>query len=1032
MDTHGNRALFSRAMVKVAACTMLAAGLPLAMYAEAGNTEAAVIAAQQTRTVSGQVVDSNGESIIGANIVEKGNNANGTITDFDGKFTLKVAPNATLVISYIGYKTIEMKASEIKAGHAITLQENAEMMDEVVVIGYGTQRKGDVTSAIASVKAEDFTAGKITDAADLVKGKIAGLSVTNASGDPTATSSIMLRGVTTITGSVTPLILIDGVEGSLTTVAPENIASIDVLKDASAAAIYGTRGANGVILITTKTGKRETRANVSYNGYVSFTDWFKTADFMDTHDIIYGLTNYNYEGYDTDWLAAVTNKAGFKHNHSLTIDGGTKNATYSANVTFSDEEGIMRKSDNQNFKMQLDYTQYAWNDILKFNFNMLYGRQTYTNNNNAYVYRQAIIRNPSSPIYNEDGSYNEDFNRLYYYNPVEIQNETIGDTRVNWARLTGNITVEPIKGWQTNLMLSMRENITRGETYYTSKYYTYAQQDVTGYASKSESGSRSDNLELTSRYDFSIGKHHADVLVGYSYLYTVNDGFNAGNGDFPTEVYLYNNLGMGNFLTNEKAPHASMGSSKDDSKLIGFFGRISYGYDNRYNLLLSIRREGSSKFGDNHKWGTFPSASAGWTISNEKFMKNTKNWLDNLKLRFGFGITGVIPGSSYNSLYLYDYDPYGDVLNENGEWIKTLKVAQNYNPNLKWETTREFNIGLDWSVLKGRLSGSIDVYDKKTSDLLFNYSVPVPPNLYGETLANVGEIRNRGIEVLINAIPVRTKDFEWNTTLTLSHNSNKLLSLSNELYETDNYSEVGGVGEPISVPTHAMEVGHSLGDFIGLKSVGVDKDGFVLVEVKDDNGNWVVKPFDSNLNNETNRQRLGNGMPKVYAGWNHTFRYKGFDLSLQFTGQFGFQILNAQRAFYENNSIAYNRLKSAADWHPAINTDGTPVIDEATGEQKVVRLSNSMQQGIWSDHIENGDFVKLSSATLGYTFPTKGKLRNYVNSMRVYVSGQNLFCITGYSGMDPEVDNAYLSPGIDYQDKYPTTRSFTIGLNVNF
>lgn len=481
---------------------------------------------------------------------------------------------------------------------------------------------------------------------------------------------------------------------------------------------------------------------------------------MDTHDIIYGLTSYDYEGYDTDWLGAVTRKMGFKHNHSLSIEGGSKNATYSANVTFSDDQGIMRKSDNQNFKMQVDYTQYAWNDILKFNVNMLYGRQVYTNNNNAYVYRQAIIRNPSSPIYNEDGSYNEDFNKLYYYNPVEIQNETIGDTRVNWARLTGNVTVEPIKGWQTNLMVSMRENISRGQTYYTSKYYSYAQQDVNGYASKSESSSRSDNLELTSRYDFPIDKHRMDVLVGYSYLYTVNDGFSAGNGDFPTEAYLYNNLGQGAFLTNEDAPHASMGSSKDDNKLIGFFGRVSYGYDDRYNLLVSVRREGSSKFGENNKWGTFPSASAGWTISNEKFMKNTKNWLDNLKLRFGFGITGVIPSESYRSLYVYDYDAYGDVMSPDGDWIKTLQITQNYNPNLKWETTREFNLGLDWSVLHGRLSGSIDIYDKKTSDLLYDYAVPVPPNLYGTTRANVGKIRNRGIEVMINAIPVQTKDFE--------------------------------------------------------------------------------------------------------------------------------------------------------------------------------------------------------------------------------------------------------------------------------
>lgn len=397
MDAQLNRAPLGRTFMKWATYAVLSAGcLPIAAYADTDDSSVAEVM-QQSRVITGRVVDSEGESIIGANIMEKGT-ANGTITDFEGRFTLKVSANSLLVVSYIGYKTQEIPVASIRDRLLeITLRDDSELMDEVVVIGYGTQRKGDVTSAIASVKSDDFTIGKITDAADLVKGKIAGLSVTNSSGDPTATSSIMLRGVATVSGSVTPLILIDGVEGSLTTVAPENIASIDVLKDASAAAIYGTRGANGVILITTKTGKRESRANVSYSGSVSFSDWFKTADFMDTHDVIYGLTSFDYEGYDTDWLGAVTNKMGFKQNHSLSIDGGTKNAAYSANITFSDEEGIMRKSDNQNFKMQVDYTQYVWNDILKFNVNMLYGRQVYTNNNNSYVYRQAIIRNPSSP-----------------------------------------------------------------------------------------------------------------------------------------------------------------------------------------------------------------------------------------------------------------------------------------------------------------------------------------------------------------------------------------------------------------------------------------------------------------------------------------------------------------------------------------------------------------------------------------------------------------------------------------------------------
>ena len=1021
-----------QALLKGAFCLFLAAGMNLMpLYAAEGTTEnMGTQAVQQSVTVSGVITDKTGEPVIGANVLEKGT-TNGVITDFDGNYTLTVSGgNSVLVFSYIGYKTQEITVGSQKKIDVV-LVEDTEMMDEVVVIGYGTQKKGDVTSAVSSVKAEDFAAGKIGDAAELIKGKVAGLSITNSSGNPTESSSIMLRGVTTVMGSVQPLVLVDGIEGSLTTVAPENIASIDVLKDASAAAIYGTRGANGVILITTKTGKRDQDAQVTYSTYLSFSDWTKRAEFMDTHDVIYGRTSFKYGGYDTDWLDAISRKAGYKQNHSLSITGGTKSSTYSANVAYSDEEGIMRKSDNRNFKAQLDYTQFIWDDILKFNLNTLVSRQTYSLHDNAYAYRQAIIRNPSEPIYNEDGSYYENLNLLYYYNPVSIQDNYEGQYRGRTYQVTGNVTLEPIEGWQTNLMLSMKETSGLSQSFtYPEHYSLILQDDYNGSASKSEGSSISYNAELTTRYKFNKDGHRLEALAGYSYLYNMNDGFNAGNGNFPTLVYKWNSLGQGTLLTEEDR-HAWMSSYKNDNTLVGFFARVSYGYNDKYNALVSVRHEGSSKFGENNKWATFPSVSLGWTISNEEFMKDI-TWLDNLKLRVGYGVTGVIPGESYMAQYLYDYDAYGDILNKEGDWIQTLAVAQNVNKDLKWETTSEWNFGLDWGVLNNRLSGSIDFYIKTTKDLLYQYSVPVPPNLYGETTANVGKMRNTGIEVMVNAIPVQTKDFEWNTTLTLSHNKNKLLSLSNDLYETDTFHEVGGLGEPISVATHCMEVGSSLGEFWGLKSVGVSKDGVVLVETRDANGNWQVEEFNSNLNVKENRQKLGNGLPSMYLGWSNTFRYKGFDLNMQFTGQFGYKILNAQRCFYENNSVAMNRLKSAADLHPAINVDGTPYIDPETGKQKMVTLSKSMAQGFWSDHLESGDFLKLTNVTLGYTFNPKGNLANFIKNARVYVSATNLFCLTGYSGIDPEVSNYFMAPGIDYQDKYPTTRSYTLGLNVTF
>ena len=986
---------------------------------------------QQGVVVKGVVTDAKGEPIIGATVVEKGTQ-NATVTDIDGNYSLNVSNrNATLVVSYIGFLS-----QEVKAGNNVTLEEDNALLNEVVVIGYGTQRKGDITSAVASVKAEDFNAGKIGDAAELVKGKIAGLTVVNASGDPKAGSSIRLRGITTLVGSLTPLILVDGIEGDLNTVAPENIASIDVLKDASAAAIYGTRGANGVILITTKSGKRDTPVQVSYNGYASFSKWSKKLEFMDTHDVIYGKTAQEYLGYDTDWLAGVTRKAGFKHNHDLNISGGTKNATYSANISYAKEEGLIRETSNENFKMQMDYTQYIWNDIVKFNFNALVTRQKYTNDNlNGYShtnpYRQALIHNPSEPVYNEDGSYYENFNKLQYYNPVALINEAFGDTRIRFSQLVGNVTVEPIKGWKTNLMISWGETAATSEDWTSPLHQSLVREGWNGAANKSEGNSVSKNLELTSRYDAQWGEHRFNGIVGYSYLFNENDGFNAGNQDFSTTAFKWNNLGNGTFI-NDKDHHAWMGSYKNDSKLVGFFGRISYGYADKYNALVSIRHEGSSKFGANHKWATFPSVSLGWNIMNESFMEGTRSWLDILRLRVGYGVTGITPGDNYLAQNIYKFADYGDVLSMDGKWIKTLEVAQNPNPDLKWEVSKEWNFGLDYGFLNNRIHGTLDVYVKTTNDLLFWYNVPMPPNLYSSTLVNVGDMRNTGIELMIEAIPVQTKDFEWTTTLTASHNKNKLLKLSNDLYETDNFLEVGGISDPISTETHCMEVGKPLGDFWGLKFVGYDKDGFALVEASDGNGGWTVKQFNANLNNLENRQRLGSGTPKVILGWGNTFRYKDFDLSMQFTSQLGYKILNASRCFYENNSIAYNRLKTAADLHPAINPDGTPYIDPETGKQKMVTLSQSMGQGFWSDHLENGDFLKLSNITLGYTFTPKGALSNFIKKARIYANATNLFCITGYTGIDPEVDNYFMAPGIDDRDKYPVTRNYTVGLSLNF
>ena len=654
MNTQLNRMLFSRAFVKVSACVVLSVGcLPMAAYAE--SVDAPVVeSVLQQKAISGKVVDSKGESIIGANVMEKGT-TNGTITDFDGNFSLNVSAKAVLQISYIGYKTQEIPASQLKAGATITLKEDTEVMDEVVVIGYGTQRKGDVTSAIASVKAEDFTVGKVGDAADLIKGKVAGLSIAKGSGDPNATSTIRLRGVISVNGSTTPLVLVDGVEGDLSTVAPENIESIDVLKDASAAAIYGTRGANGVILITTKTGKREAHTTASYSGYVSASQFGKKLDFMTGEDVRAGKTNFTDKGYDTDWLDAIS-RTGFTHNHNFNITGGTKQTTYSADFTYRKEDGVIMNTYAEDIRMRFDVSHWMLNDMLKVNLNMVKkwhknSATNATNSDQSNIYRQAIARNPTAPIYNEDGSYNEDFGVNYYYNPVGMLEERLGNYTYEETRATGNITLEPIKGWQTNLMLATSRFGAHDKGYNTSEYYGNQLNDWTGYAYHTNDESYQNNLEITSKYDLNVGKHRMNAMVGYSYQYYKWERNYANNYNFPTDFFQWYNLGIGQALKEGKA---GMGSEANENTLIGFFARVSYAYDNRYNLLVSVRREGSSKFGDNNKWGTFPSASLGWTISNEKFMEGI-TWLNNLKLRAGFGITGVIPNNPYESLTKYTF-----------------------------------------------------------------------------------------------------------------------------------------------------------------------------------------------------------------------------------------------------------------------------------------------------------------------------------------------------------------------------------------
>ena len=974
----------------------------------------------QSKTVSGVVSDQVGP-VPGVGVFLKGNSTVGTSTDADGHYTLSGLPSdAVLVFNALGFAEVEEVVGN-RTTINVTLSEDALMLSETVVVGYGTQRKGDITSAVASVKSEDFLTGNIGDAAQLIKGKVAGLNIAKGTGNPSESSTIMLRGVTSLMGGFTPLVLVDGIEGSLETVAPENIAEISVLKDASAAAIYGTRGASGVIIITTKAGKRGERYNVSYSGYGAISDFAKTADFMDAAymrslgDDMPKYTAFADLGEDTDWLGLVS-QTGWVQNHNVSLEGGTQSMTYSANVSYRQNEGVIKGSFANDLRAQMDISQYLFDDILKLNFNMLKSISESDNQSSYYIYHQAVTHNPTSPVYTADGDYYEQTSPLYYYNPLPYitGNEHFGQNRNESTRLTGNITLEPIEGWQTNLMLSSRTNNGVGESYNTEKYQSNRWGGINGSASKSQSDFEEHMLELTSKYENSFGDHRISALVGYSWLNSVSSGFSASNSEFSTNAYLYNNLANGTYLKDGKA---GVGSWKNSSRLIGFFGRISYGYADRYNVLVSLRHEGSSKFGADHKWGNFPGVSAGWTISNEEWMEGTRSWLDNLKLRASFGITGVIPGSSYMSLLRYDYDTsYGNFVDASGKWSPSLTPISNANPDLRWEKSTEYNIGLDMGFFGNRLYANIDLYNKVTSDMLWEYSVPVPPNLYGYTTANVGSMSNQGIEVLIGGTPVQTKNFEWNSTLTLAHNRNKLLSMSNDLYETEDYLDGGWTEEPTSMVTQRTYIGDAIGTFYMLKSVGVVPDG-------PKKGLWLIEDpetgeavsFDSGMRNYDSRfrQNCGSALPKLTMGWSNTLRFYGVDVTMSFSGQFGYKIFNCQRMFYENLNIGLNRYKSATQ--PVYGTT----------------LAKSQQPVAVSYYLEDGDYLKLDNFTVGYTFNTKNV--KYLDKARVYLSGENLLCITKYQGLDPELNySGYSSFGMDYREKYPTLRTFSVGVNITF
>lgn len=963
-------------------------------------------------SISGTVTEEEGSPLPGVNVFVKGT-TEGTTTDAEGKYTLNVTdPKGILVFSFIGYATQEIPINNQSVINVV-LQADITALEEIVVIGYGTQNKQDLTSSVASVKAEDFNKGNVMDAAQLIQGKVAGLTISVPSGDPTSGSQILLRGNTTLLGANSnPLVLIDGVPGDFRTVAPEDIESIDVLKDGSAAAIYGTRGTNGVIIITTRRARGGEASRVEYSANFSTQSIARQLELFTADDyraqIAAGTREADWDlGASTDWMEEIT-QSPFSQVHNLTFSGGNHKTNYLANVNYRDLEGIFKRSDNKTFTGRVDINHSMFDDKLKFNFGFLNSSNKYGTTGdgvsfNGYTYRQALIRNPTSPVKDADGNWFEQTGLFNYENPLARLHESDGENSAQNTRLNSTVTYTPVPDLKLMALFSHNKyNQARGYAE-TKNHISTLRDGRNGFASSGSVESIDRLMELTANYTKAFNDHNLGVLAGYSYQDNSRREFWMQNWDFPTDRFDYHNMGLGNAIKDGLAP---ISSNKVKTNLIGFFGRATYSFRDKYLLLASLRHEAASQlYGTDSPWGTFPAVSVGWRMSSEPFIANT-GLFDNLKLRAGYGVTGTQPSDLFLGVAMLNYEDYYYYDNK---WIRTLVPVQNPNPNLRWEEKHETNIGLDFSMFNDRVSGNIDYYIRNIDGLLYDYAVPYPPNLYPSTRANVGKMQNKGLEVLINVIPTRTKDFEWMSSVNFSTNSNKLISLSNDLYKTTNdYFTTGATGEPIQTFTHIVRVGKNIGDFYGFKVVDIDEDGKWIYAGK--NGETI--PYDDFDHAFEHKQVLGNGLPKYYAGWNNNFRYKNFDLGITMRGAFGYQILNFQRMYFENPTLPqYNQLKTADD-----KVFGKAVLDAPLEFN--------------SYYIEDGDHWKIDNVTLGYTVNTAGS--KYFRSARVYVSTLNTFTITGYKGIDPEVNRLGLSPGNDGRDKYPTTRTYTIGFNVSF
>ena len=951
-------------------------------------------------TIRGHVKDDTGEDVIGASVVVKGTN-NGTVTDFDGNFSLQCKAGATLVFTYIGFNPQELVA---KNGMEVTMSEDVAQLNEVVVVGYGSMAKKEISSSVVQISKDQFNQGVASDPMALIAGKVAGLNVaSSADANPNAMTNIQVRGAGSLTASNGPLVVIDGIAGGdLRNIATQDVESITVLKDAGSAAIYGTRGANGVILVTTKKGSGTAGVtNVTYDSYVALSFQKAKPDILSTDEFRRSRRGQDY-GADTDWWSEITRKSSYNLNQYISIDSSTKNGYFGLSVNYKKGNGLDIVSNREEYGGRFVGEQRVLNGRVQFN-SSLSARKVHEEWGNDGLFDTALTMNPTIPVKNPDGSYYQPNSPTNIHNPVNDLKENVSQGDRVYILGNADVKLNILQMEQHNLNTSLSYALQYNdlkENFYTPS--TSSESFWNGYAGRARINYQkwwTNRLEWLVNYTMTIDAHQLKAVLGYSWERSKWEQSGNENMGFVYDALSFHGIGSGSYLRDGKA---NLWAGSSESTLIGFFGRLNYNYNDMIFASASMRREGSTKFGANKKWGNFPSASLAWEITKTPFAQGLSSTFQSLKPRVSYGVTGRSDFNAYQSIATYS--TRGAYLIEN-QWINGYAPSLNANSDLAWEKSTAFNVGLDFVAMNSRLRGSIEYFDRRSKDLLYNYTAPQPPFIYNTILVNVGTTKNTGIEVALDYDVLAKTALKWTTGINWSMGKTKLTKLSSDAYQMAYLDLYQKPGPGTSEYFFRVEEGGEIGQFYGYEHAGIDDNGLLLIY--DNNGNAVPAA----QADPSYKRNIGNGAPKHFLSWSNSVNYKNWDLSMLFRSALGYEIFNMRK---------YGMGLKGSGTDNVLSTAYTKYADvESSG-------------GIISSYfLEKGDYFKLDNVTLGYTYNPRN--RQLVESLRVYLTAKNVFTLTGYEGNDPSiVTSTGITPGIDSNSAYPQATQVSLGVTLRF